>query len=155
MSVEMWIGPAIAALFFNNYSSFTGSRCYLLAKGIERINSYFPMLTRLIEVGPVPFIALLTMNLLEVSPKPEHAAFFLSSAKTWLQRQADNTLLWADGGLGARLSRWLEAVIAEDGSLRSIDHPLRPQVDDLLARLVQLGVPEAHRVERSLAHQIN
>ena len=40
MSVEMWIGPAIGVLFFNNYSSLTGSRCYLLAKGIDRVDPY-------------------------------------------------------------------------------------------------------------------
>lgn len=154
MSVEMWVGPAIGVLFFNTHSSLSGSRCYLLAKGIDRVEAYFPLLTRLIKEGPVPFTALLTMNVLEVSPKPEHAAFFLASAMTWLRRQPDNALLWTDSGLGARISRWLDAIISQDASLRLINHPLRSQLDDLLARLVQVGVPEAHRIERSLAHQV-
>src|SRR4051794_2247241 len=99
----------------------------------------------------VPFTALLTMNLLEVSHKPEHTGFFLSSALTWLRRQPSNTLLWVDGGLGARLAKWLESVTGSDVSLRSATHPLRAQMDDVLARLVQVGVAEAHRVEQSLA----
>jgi hypothetical protein len=149
MSVEMRIGPAIGALFFKNYSSFVGGRCYLLAKGMDRVDPYFPLLARLIEEGSVPFTARLTMNLLEVSPKPEHTAFFLSSALTWLRRQPSNTLLWVDGGLGARLARWLESVMASDGSLRSAGNPLRAQVDDVLARLIRIGVADAHRVEQS------
>lgn len=151
MSVEMRIGPAIGVLFFNNYNSFGGARCYLLEKGIDRVHSYFPQLARLIEEGSVPFTALLTMNLLEVSPRPEHIAFFLSSALTWLRRQPSNAPLWVDSGLGARLARWLESVTTSDAALRAATHPLRAQMDDLLARLIQVGVAEAHRVERLLA----
>lgn len=150
MSVEMWVGPAIGVLFFNNYSSFGGARCYLREKGIDRVDSFFPQLAHLIEEGSVPFTALLTMNVLEVSPRSEHTAFFLSSALTWLRRQPSNTPLWVDGGLGARLARWLETVTTSDTALRAETHPLRAQMDNLLARLVQVGVAEAHRVERSL-----
>jgi len=75
----------------------------------------------------------------------------LSSALTWLRRQPGNGPLWVDSGLGARLARWLESVTASDTALRAATHPLRAQMDDLLARLVQVGVAEAHRVERLLA----
>jgi hypothetical protein len=147
-SMETRIGPAIAVLFFNNYVAFGEAQCYLLAKGIDQVAPFLPQLTRLIEVGPVPFTALLTMNLLEVSHKPEHAGFFLSSALTWLRRQPTNTLLWVDHGLGARLAKWLESVTKSETSLRLATHPLRSQMDEMLARLVQVGVPEAHRLER-------
>jgi hypothetical protein len=148
----MWIGPAIGVLFFNSYNAFSGARCYLLAKGIDQVEPFFPQLTRLIEEGPVPLTAMLTMNMLEVSKKPEHARFFLSSALTWLRRQSGNARLWVDGGLGARLARWLESVTTSDTSLRATTHPLRAQIDDVLARLVQMGVAEAHRVEQVLAN---
>jgi hypothetical protein len=150
--VELWIGPAIGALFFNSYTSVSGARCYLLAKGIDQVDPFLPQLTRLIEEGPVPFTAMLTMNMLEVSKKPEHAGFFLSSTVTWLQRQPGNAQLWVDDGLGARLAKWLEAVTTSDASLRAATHPLRAQIDDVLARLVQVGVAEAHRVEHLLAN---
>lgn len=151
LSVEMGIGPTIGVLFFNDYTPFSGARCYLRTKGIEQVDPFLPQLTRMIDDGPVPFTALLTMNLLEVSRKPEHTGFFLTSALTWLQRQPRNALLWVDGGLGARLAKWLESVTTSEASLRSAASPLRAQMDDVLARLVQVGVPEAHRVERLLA----
>jgi hypothetical protein len=151
LSVERGIGPAIGVLFFNQYDSFQGAQCYLRAGGIDQVDPFLPQLTSLIEDGPVPFTALLTMNLLEVSSKPEHMRFFLSSALTWLRREPSNTLLWVDGGLGARLAKWMNSVTASELSLRSATHPLRTQMDDVLARLVQVGVPEAHRLERVLA----
>ena len=99
-SVERRIGPPIAALFFNHYDSFSSTTCYLLARGIDRLDPFLTELARLIEDGPVPFSGLLTMNLLEVSPSPTHLQFLLSSALRWLCRQPTNTQLWVDGGLG-------------------------------------------------------
>lgn len=151
LSVETHIGPAIAALFFNEYGAFSSASCYLLAKGIDRVVPFFPGLTRLIEVGSVPFTALLTMNLLEVSPRPEHAPFLLSSASTWLRRQPSNARLWVDHGVGARLANLLHSLCKTDAALSSASHPLRSQMEEVLARLVQTGVAEAHRVEKLIA----
>lgn len=153
MSVEMTIGPAIAPLFFCHHNPFTGSKCYLLERGIDQVDAFLPLLTRLISEGSVPFIAVLTMNLLEVSPKQEHLPFLLSSGLTWLRRQPQNRALWIDHGLGARVVKWLDAIIGADVALRSASHPLRPQVDDLLGRLVQVGVAEAHHLELILAKE--
>lgn len=151
LKVEMLIGPAIAALFFNNYSPLSSASCYLLTNGIDKVDAFLPELRRLIEEGPVPFSALLTMNLLEVSPRPEHLQFFLSSAFRWLQRQPINTQLWVDGGLGARMVKWLEGILQIDANHQLASHPLRPQIENILARLVQVGVAEAHRLEALLA----
>jgi hypothetical protein len=151
-SVEMWIGPAMGVLFFNSHNSFTGARCYLLDKGIEQLAPFLPQLTLLIEEGSVPFTAILTMNLLDVSKKPEHTGFFLSSALTWLRRQPGNARLWVDSGLGARLAEWLESAVSADTSLRAPTSALRTHIDDVLARLIQVGVAEAHRVEQVLAN---
>jgi hypothetical protein len=151
LSVEVRIGPAIAALFFNLYNSFSGSSCYLLPTGIDRVDPFLPKLTQLMDDGPVPFCGLLTMNLVEVSPRPAHLTFVLSSALTWLRRQPTNTLLWVDTGLGARVTKWLKSMFEADAALRAPSHPLRAQMDDVLARLVQIGVAEAHSVEALLA----
>ena len=151
MSVEMKIGSAIAPLFFCHHNSFTGSKCYLLERGIDQVDAFFPLLTRLTLEGSVPFTGLLTMNLLEVSPKQDHLPFLLLSGLTWLRRQPQNRALWIDHGLGARVADWLDAIVGANATLRSASHPLRPQVDDLLARLVQVGVAEAHRLELALA----
>ena len=151
LSVEIRIGPAIGSLFFNNYSAFGQSKSYLLPKGIERVDPFLPKLGELVKTGPVPFTAMLLMNLLEVAPAPRHASFFVSSALTWLGRQPANTDLWIESGLGKRLAIWIEGVLAADESLRSNDNPVRAEIDDILGRLVQLGVPEAHRIERAMA----
>ena len=42
-----------------------------------------------------------------------------------------------------------------DAALRSPAHLLRPEVDAVLARLVQIGVAEAHRVEALFARTSN
>jgi hypothetical protein len=150
-SVEIRIGPAIAALFFNSHNPFTGTSCYLLPTALDRIDPFLPELERLVAEGPVPFCALLVMNLVEVSPKPAHLRFVLSSAQGWLQRQPTNTQLWVDSRIGARVTKWLDEVFRSIPAVHSTSHPLRPQIDDVLARLVRVGVAQAHRLEMLLA----
>ncbi|MEH3117159.1 MAG: hypothetical protein PGN25_06010 [Methylorubrum populi] len=150
MSVESRIGPAIAPLFFCRYSPFAETRCYLLPKGVDRVDTFFPLLTRMIADGSVPFTALLSMSLLEVSPRAEHLPFLLDSAEVWLRRQPTNSILWSDHGFGARVTRWLESVLGSDQALIRESAPLRPRIDGVLARLVQIGVAEAHQLERAV-----
>jgi hypothetical protein len=151
LQIERRIGPAIAALLFNHHSGVGPACCYLTEKGIDQVGPFLPQLSRLIDDGPVPFTALLTMNLIEVAPRTAHAAFLLASAQTWLERQPTNTPLWVDCGVGARVARFVETIVGMDPALRISVHPLRPQIDTVLARLVQIGVAEAHRVEALLA----
>lgn len=151
MSVETRIGPAIAPLFFCRYNPFTETRCYLLPKGIDRVDPFFPLLARLIANGSVPFTALLSMSLLEVSPRDAHLPFLLDSAAVWLRRQPTNTEFWIDHGFGARVTRWLAGVLRSDAALSMKSAPLRPQIDEVLARLVQVGVAEAHQLEGVIA----
>ncbi|MBB5368300.1 MULTISPECIES: hypothetical protein [unclassified Janthinobacterium] len=151
MNIETRVGAAIAVFFFNNYSPFSDASCYLFERGIGKIAPFFPELGRLIGMGPVTFSALLTMNLLEVSPRSTHLEFFLSSALVWLQRQPANKQLWVDNGLGSRMVAWLEGVLQIDTVPQSASYPLRPQIDDVLARLVQIGVAQAHALEVLIA----
>lgn len=146
LSIGRRIAPAIAVQFFNVYNTLTAvSSCYLTTNGIDRVDPFLPTLTQLMDDGPVPFCGLLTMNLVEVSPRATHL--------TWLWRQPTNTLLWVDTGLGARVTKWLKSMFEADAALRNPSHPLRAQMDDVLARLVQVGVAEAHSVETLLATQ--
>ena len=71
-------------MFFNHYNSFRNLPCYLLARGIDQVDPFLLNLKRLIEEGSVPFTGLLTMNLLEVSPRPSQLQFLLSSTRSWL-----------------------------------------------------------------------
>ncbi|KQW61030.1 hypothetical protein ASD02_23125 [Ensifer sp. Root1252] len=151
LSVETRIGPAIAVLFFNEYNPLTKSRCYLYAKGVEQVDPFLPKLAELIGTGPVPFTAMLTMNLLEVSPLPKHMPFFVSSADAWLTRQPNNADIWVDAGLGNRLVAWMEKVVSLDPSLLATGSSLRARIEDVLGKLVREGVPKAHRLERQIA----
>lgn len=153
MNVEVHIGPAIGALFFNSYMAIGGASCYLLDKAIDKVDAFLPGLERLIKEGPVPFTALLTMNLLEVSPRPAQLPFFLATALQWLQRQPTNTQLWVDFGIGKRMTSWLEKVILADPTLKLDSHPSRPQIDEVLARLIQIGEASAHRLEALFANR--
>ena len=148
LSVETHIGPAIAVLFFNHYGAFSGAEPYLTAKGFARVDPFLDQLEALIGDGPVPFTSILTMNLLEVEPRPMHITFFLEASLTWLQRQPENVALWIELGLGARLARWLDQVLTSEPSL----YPsAKGQIDDLLAQLIRIGVPGANQLERKLA----
>ncbi len=90
LSVGTWIGPAIAALFFSDHGPVGGARCYVLPPGVERLDPFLPILSKLIEDGPAPLTALLTLNLLDIAPRSGHLPFLLTSALTWLRRQPDN-----------------------------------------------------------------
>lgn len=151
MRVEMRIGSAIAALFFNNSSGFAPASCYLPQGAIDKLAGFLPLLERLAKSGPVPFTAILVMNVLEVSPRPNHLPFFLRNALSWLQRQPTNTQLWVNFGLGVRLVKWIEAVLLMDPTLQSAVHPEKTQIEEILAHLVQVGVAQAHRLEAKIA----
>ena len=45
---------------------------------------FLPVLGKLLKNGPSHFAAVVTLNLLEVSPKSAHLPFLVASAKTWL-----------------------------------------------------------------------
>lgn len=96
------------------------------------------------------FIAVCTMNMLEVQVRARHAGFVLSSAEAWLERVPTGPGVWLELGIGHRLVAWLEAASNEDTSLFSPGHDLSARVDSLLGRLVALGVPEAHELEKHI-----
>jgi len=149
LAVEMRIGPAIAPFFFCQYNALTKSSCYLLPAGIDRVGPLLPLVCRLIKDGPVPFTSQLVMNLVEVSPRPSLLDFVLGSSMHWLACQPSNTVVWIDSGLGSRIVRWIEMVVAD--WLPDTGSAIRRSLDDVLARLVQIGVAEAHRLEDVLA----
>ena len=79
-SIERHIGPAIAVLFFNVYGFAAPAQCYLLPNGIDRLDAFLPLLEQLIEHGPSLFVAFVTLNLLEVSPRSAHLPFLVTAA---------------------------------------------------------------------------
>ncbi|AVT09223.1 ATP-binding protein [Paracidovorax avenae] len=150
LSIEIHIGPAIAVLFFNDYIYGQGSKCYLLEKGVERVGPFLPVLGKLVSKGPSPFVALALLNLLEVAPRSEQLDVLVEAGRVWLDTYPDFQQLWIDYGVGRRLCSVLEAIRILDPSSFTNSEPLRSALDNLIASLVALGVPEATRLEDML-----
>jgi hypothetical protein len=149
-SIETHIGPAIAVLFFNDYGFAQSAKCYLLPGSIDRLPPFLPVLGKLAEGGPSHFVAILTLNLIEVSLRPAHLRFIVTAAKAWMQSYAKDTEFWIDYGIGRRICVWIEDVYRQEPALLTMDDAVRSDVDRLLAALVNLGAPEARRLEKAL-----
>jgi len=150
-SIERHIGPAIAAFFFNDYGFIQPVKCYLLPKAVDRVDPFLPVLEKLVESGPSHFVALVTLNLLEVSPRSAHLSFMVAAAKVWLESYPKDSDFWVDHGIGRRVCVWIDEVRRQEPALLDTDKPVRFHVDRLLAALISLGVAEAKRLEEALA----
>ncbi|HGW8230568.1 TPA: hypothetical protein ACNRLM_004095 [Escherichia coli] len=150
LSIEMHLGPAIAVLFFNDHMYGQGSKCYLFEKGVERVGPFRPVLGKLVSKGPSPFIALVLLNLLEVAPRAEQLNVLVGAVSVWLEAYPDFQQLWIDYGVGRRWCLVMEAIRGRSPSSFSSSAPLRPAIDNFVASLVALGVPEAARLEEEL-----
>ena len=137
--------------FFNDYGFAQPTKCYLLPKGIDRLDSFFPVLQKLVESGPSLFVALVTLNLLEVSPRPSHLPFTVVAAKTWLASYPNDSKFWVDHGIGSRVCALIEEIWRQEATLLDTDKVIRIDVDRLLAALISIGVADARRLEESLA----
>ena len=149
-SIEVHMGSAIAAFFFNNWDRLPPSSCYLLAPGIARIEPFLPVLERLVIEGPGGFVAGLVLDLVEVSPKPEHLSFIATAAEVWLTEHPDNTIFWVGHEVARRLCVVVERIGARE-PYSAWDPLLRDRVGHILSALVGLGVPLAGQLEQDVA----
>lgn len=149
-SIEVHIGSATAAFFFNNWIRFPPSSCYLPAPGIARLGPFLPLLERLVVDGPGGFVAGLVLDLVEVSPVPEHLSFIAAAAEAWLKEHPDDTVFWVDNGIARRLCAVIESLEAREPH-SSWDPSLRDRVGNILSALVGLGVPFAGQLEQGFA----
>ena len=149
-NIEIHLGPAIAVLFFSDRGFSQPAKCYLLPKGIDGLNPFLPILKEVAESGPFVFVAMVLLNLLEVAPRTAHLPLVNAAAKAWLTSYPDDDTFWVDSDIGRRLCSVMDAVFNIDPKAFGTDQPLRKDIDNLLAALVRLGVPEAHRLEEAL-----
>jgi hypothetical protein len=149
-SIEVHIGPAIATFFFNDHGRFQPTKCYLFPKAIDRLDPFLPVLETLVDSGPSFFTALITLNLLEVSPRPSHLPFMVMAAHTWLRSYPDSTPFWIDSEMARRICALIDNIWRREPVLLDRVQTLRNDVDQLLAALVRIGVAEAARLEKDL-----
>lgn len=150
-SIETHIGPAIAVVFFNDYGIGQPPRCYLPPVCIDRLPPFISVLEKLVESGPSLFVALVTLNLLEVSLRSTHLPLIVTAAKAWMRSYPQDTEFWVDYGIGRRFCLWLDQIHQAEPARLKNDMAVGSDVDQLLAALVGLGVPEARRLEEALA----
>ncbi len=152
-SMEVHMGSAIAAFFFNSWLRFPPSCCYFPAPEIARLEPFLPLLERLVEEGPGGFVAGLVLDLVEVSPRCEHLSFIAATAEAWLTEHPDNTVFWVDNGTAQRLCLVIKSIMARELH-PSWDSSLRDRVGNILSALVGLGVPLAGQIEQDLAERV-
>ena len=144
------LGPAIAALFFSDFGHFQPAKCYLFPQAIERLGPFLSLLKELAEAGPFLSVATTLLNLLEVSPKPAHLPVICAAAKSWLTAHPESSEFWIGQAVGRRVCVVIEKIFALQPGLFAMDQPPRREIDDLLGKLIRLGVAEAHRLEEAL-----
>jgi hypothetical protein len=149
-SVEVHLGPAIATLFFNEYSYVHPAKAYLLAPGIDRLMPFLAGLETLAVEGASHFVAIVTLNLLEVSPRSEHLSFLLTAASAWVAAFPSATDFWIDYAIGRRVCALIELARRNAPGSLAANQPLRDGVNRLLPALIRLGVAEAARLEEAL-----
>lgn len=147
-SVEVHIGPAISALFFGESGVTMQPRCYLLSKAVDRLDPFLPVLSQLIRSAPCISVATVTVNLMEVSPRPQHLPFVIDAAKTWLGVYPDDSDFWVDYGIGRRICAWFQVVLRQHPDLLACSGTLRNDAVQILSALVSLGIAEAHHLEQ-------
>ena len=148
--VEMHLGPAIATLFLNDYGWMQPAKAYLPPALIERLTPFLSALERCAVEGATHFVAIVTLNLLEVAPRPAHLPFLLAAATCWMAAFPDATDFWIEHGIGRRVCALIDAPREMEPTLLASGQPLRDQVDRLLPGMVRVGVADAARLERAL-----
>ena len=135
-SVEVHIGPAIAVFFFNDYNRLQPAHCYLPPNTIDRLDPFLPVLQTLIEGSPSFFTALISLNLLEVSPKPSHLPVIMMAAAIWLRTYPDSVPFWFDNDTGRRICALIDDIWRKAPARFDRAQTLRNDVDQFLAALV-------------------
>ncbi|WP_339036229.1 hypothetical protein WHZ78_01735 [Bradyrhizobium symbiodeficiens] len=141
-------------MFFNDYYSFGGPpNCYLNVSGMRQCGPFLDTLIQLNRSEQTFLQAIVTLNFLEVEPTLDHLPLAILSAASWSQAYSENTNFWAEHGIGRRLCDWLDRILAISPDTFVVGRTFRKDVDQILAALVSLGIPEARRLETQLLNQ--
>ncbi|MGK7655096.1 hypothetical protein ACSQ76_22695 [Roseovarius sp. B08] len=147
LGIDIETGPMIGMLLMNLHNPFSGAKTYLVPAVFDRVDPILETLRPMMSGGPTAFVALCTMNTLNVAPTARHLDFLLNAIETWLEVTDGDRSMWHELGIGRKVAEWLNEAAVDDPSLYSRSHPSRSRIDAILGRLVSLGVSEAHELE--------
>lgn len=85
----------------------------------------------LAENGTFLFVALVLLNLLQVSPRTTHLPVIVAAAQAWLIAQLDGHSFWIDSDIGRRVCLVVDAIIGLETMKFGADHALRSDIDGL------------------------
>lgn len=148
-SVEMHLGNALATICFNDQNGPFPSKCYLPVSFIPRTDPFLPLLEDFVGICRSPFLAVMYLNFMEVSPRAEQLAFILGCTEKWLERFPNSNQFWIEWDFGGRLSSVLITIFRAAPEAFEADG-MRARIDKILEQLVGLGVGQAHEMEKLL-----
>jgi hypothetical protein len=149
-SIFSHLGPAVAVVFFNDYASLVPAKCYLLEKDIGGLGPFLPVLDEVVQEGTFFFVALTLLNLLQVSPRPEHLPLVVTAGRVWFAAHPDDKAFWGEQGVGRRLCSIIETIMRLDPKVFARNQAGRLEIESLLASLIRLGVSDAHLLEEAI-----
>jgi hypothetical protein len=149
-SILSHLGPAVAVVFFNEYASLAPAKCYLLEKGIDGLGPFLPVLDEVVQKGTFFFVALTLLNLLEVSPRPEHLPLVVTAGRVWSAAHPGDNQFWVEHDVGRGLCTIMETIMRLDRTVFARNQAARLEIESLVASLIRLGVSEAHQLEEAL-----
>ena len=155
LGIDIKTGPTIGMLLMNLHNPFAGTKTYLVSGVFDRIDPLLETVRPMMPGGPTAFIALCTMNTLNVAPTARHLDLLLFAVETWLDVTNGDRSMWHELGIGRKIAEWLETAAVDDPSLYRQTHPSRSRIDAILGRLVSLGVSEAHELELRIQAEAN
>ena len=126
-SIEWHIGPAIAVLLFNDFLRPFPPKCYLYPAAIDRVDPFMSLIERMNHAGPCLFVAVFTLNLIEVSPKWSHLSLILATADAWHKKYPDNTAFWLSRSIGQRVCNVIERAVSVQPEASFLIGPVRMQ----------------------------
>lgn len=149
LTTEVHLGPAIAAIFFNDYDPMLPARvkCYLTPIGIKSIDCFLPLFENTVKTCAAPMVAVALLNLLEVAPCFHFMPLLCTAAKSWLVAFPELTSFWVDCQIGSRICLLIEKTYIQEPSFFISGQNIYLELDFLLSKLVSLGVAEASRLE--------
>lgn len=151
-SMSIDFRPAIASLFFNNAHFGQPSESRLLALGIRQLDPVIPLLVKCISSVPSYAVAVFVMNLVEVDFKVSHKLMVLALARSCLNIGIIDREFWVGTSMGAKICTYLDKLrCATTEQVQS--KILAEELDDIVNRLILIGVPEAQRLHDLLITQ--